>query len=246
MAILKAQRSQVKLRLALAGASGSGKTRSALLLASGMVPMDKVVVIDSEQGSSNLYSDLGGFSVLKLDAPYSPEHYIEAIKECEAAGFELIILDGISQEWENSGGVLDIHSKMLGNSFTNWAKLTPRHNAFMQAILQSPCHTIATVRKKTDYSMDKDSNGKTTITKVGLKEVAREGTDFEWTLEFTLDQNHMAEATKDRTNTWDGKPPFVITKGTGRVLLDWCNAGAKTELPGIPANIVEDVKQAIK
>src|SRR3954447_23465935 len=96
----KATRKKTKMRVALAGPSGSGKTYSALLLASGMAPWEKIAVIDTENGSGDLYANLGAYSIIPLAAPYTPERYIEAIKACENAGMEVIILDSASHEWE--------------------------------------------------------------------------------------------------------------------------------------------------
>ena len=136
-----ANRQKVKMKMALQGPSGSGKTFSALLLAFGFCgDWSKIAVIDSENNSSALYADLGKFMVLSLEAPFTPERYIEAINVCEAAAMKVIIIDSISHEWEGAGGILETHSNMTGNSYTNWSKLTPRHNSFVQQILQSSVH----------------------------------------------------------------------------------------------------------
>jgi hypothetical protein len=149
MELLKAQRKQAVIKMGLQGPSGSGKTFSSLLLAHGLVSSwDKIAVIDSENHSSELYSHLGDYNVLVIGPPFSPEKYIEAISFCEDAGMEVVILDSISHEWEGQGGIIDVHSQMVGNSFTNWSRVTPRHNAFVNKILQSPAHIIATVRSK--------------------------------------------------------------------------------------------------
>lgn len=220
----KAERKQAKMRLGISGPSGSGKTYSALLLASGMTSWDKIALIDTENGSGELYADLGGYNVITLTAPFTPSRYIEAIKACENAGMEVIIIDSASQEWEGDGGCLDIHSKMAGNSFTNWAKITPMHNSFIQAILQSKCHIITTTRRKQDYDMTQN-NGKTTVTKVGLKEIQRDGFEYELTLSFDIDIAHFATAGKDRTGMFMDKPAFRITKETGKAILEWSNSG---------------------
>ena len=200
MKLQKATRKKVKLRLGLSAVAGGGKTYSALLLAKGLVgDLSKVAVIDTENGSASLYAHLGEFSTIELSAPYTPERYIEAIQACEAAGIECIIIDSITHEWDGKGGVIDISNSMTGNSFTNWAKLTPRHQAFIDAILQSPCHIITTVRRKQDYEMTKDSSGKTKVEKAGLKEVTREGFEYELTVNFNLDEKHNCTASKDRT-----------------------------------------------
>jgi hypothetical protein len=238
MQLQKAQRHQVKLRLGLSGASGFGKSYSALLLAYGITEdWTKIAVIDTENNSASLYSHLGDFNVISLNQPYSPERYIEAIKLCEENQIEVIIIDSITHEWNGKGGCLQIHEQ-LGGRFQDWAKLTPRHQAFIDAILQSNSHVITTVRKKMDYSMDRDSSGKTRVVKHGLKDITREGFSYELTVDFEIiNENHMAKATKDRTGLFMDKPEILITKGVGRMLIDWCNQGvsiadAKKEIAG--------------
>ena len=125
MEIRKAQRKQAKIKLALQGVSGSGKTMSALLLASGMTDWSKIAVIDTENHSADLYAHLGEYNVLQLSKPFTLERYIKAIETCEDAGMELIIIDSITHEWDGSGGILNLHGSMTGNSFTNWNKLHP-------------------------------------------------------------------------------------------------------------------------
>jgi len=144
--------------------------------------------------------------------------------DTEKAKMEVIILDSISHEWDGSGGVLDIHGSMAGNSFTNWNKITPRHNAFVQKILQSKCHIIATVRSKQDYVLV-EKNGKHVPEKVGLKGITREGMDYEFTVVLDLDINHHVSVSKDRTGLFTGKPTFKATVGTGRIIKDWCLSG---------------------
>lgn len=227
MEIQKAQRRQAVIKMGLQGPSGSGKTYSALLLAYGLTGnWNKVVVVDSENHSADLYSHLGEYSVLTIGAPFSPEKYIEAITLCEASGMEVIIIDSISHEWEGAGGIIDVHSQMVGNSFTNWSRVTPRHNAFVNKILQSPAHIIATIRSKQDYILS-EKNGKYVPEKVGLKGVTREGMDYELTVCLDLDLKHNATASKDRTNLFMDKPPFIITEATGHLIKDWCMNGVK-------------------
>jgi hypothetical protein len=138
-----ASRKRAKIKMALQGPSGSGKTMSALLIAYGLVNnWSKIAVIDTENHSAELYAHLGPYNVVNIGAPFSPEKYIAAIQLCEQCDMQAIIIDSISHEWEGTGGILDIHGNMTGNSFTNWSKVTPRHNAFIQAILQSTSHLI--------------------------------------------------------------------------------------------------------
>ena len=237
MEIRKAMRKQAKIKLALQGPSGSGKTMSALLLGAGLTDYSKIAVIDTENHSADLYAHLGDYSVLQLSQPFSPERYIEAISTCEKAGMEVIIIDSITHEWEGSGGILDMHGNMPGNSFTNWSKMTPRHNAFVQKILESDCHIISTIRTKTDYTLT-DKNGKMVPEKVGLKGIQRDGIDFEFTIVFDLDIKHFATASKDRTGLFQDKPAYVISPKTGERILQWCNAGTSLE------EVIKMVQQA--
>jgi hypothetical protein len=231
MELRKATRKTVKLRMGLSGASGFGKTYSALLLAHGMTnDWTKIAVIDTENGSAELYSQLGEYNVITLSAPFTPERYIEAIKTCENAQMDVIIIDSITHEWEGKGGCLEIADQVTQassskNSYTAWAKVTPRHQNFIESILQSKCHIITTVRRKQDYDMVKNGN-KTEIVKVGMKEVTREGFEYELTLNLELiTDNHYAKASKDRTGLFMNKAEFIITEETGREILKWCESG---------------------
>src|SRR4051795_9265264 len=117
MQLQPASRKNVKIRMALQGPSGSGKTYSSLLVAYGLTGnWSSIAVIDTENHSSELYAHLGNFKVLHLHLPFTPERYIEAIQVCEKEHMQVVIIDSISHEWEGAGGILEVHSNMLGNS----------------------------------------------------------------------------------------------------------------------------------
>ncbi len=226
MNLKQSKRQNVKLRLGISGASGFGKTYSALLLAYGITQdWSKIAVIDTENSSASLYSNLGNFNVLDLKAPYSPEHYIEAIEVCEKSeNIEVIIIDSISQEWNGKGGCLDIHAK-LGSKFQDWSKVGARHQAFIDRVLQSSCHIITTTRRKVDYSLNVGSNGRMEVVKHGTKEITRQGYEYELIVNFELVNNqHKCKVSKDRTNLFSSSQEFVITTKTGEKLLKWCHA----------------------
>lgn len=222
MAFKKAVKKQAKLRIALSGASGSGKTMSALILAETIGK--KVAVIDTERGSASLYADKFDFDVLDLKPPFEPEKFISAIKEAEFEGYDVIVLDSITHEWEGEGGILDILNK-LGGRMTDWGTVTPRHDRFVNAILGSGCHIIATMRSKTSYEAGTNDKGKTILIKQGTAPKQRDGIDYEFTVVFDINQNHLAKATKDRTELFDGKD-FVITAETGRSIVGWLESAA--------------------
>ncbi len=222
MQLQKASRKKASIKMSLQGPSGSGKTYSSLLIAYGLTnDWSKIALIDSENHSSELYSHLGDYNVLQLSAPYTPEKYVQAIEACGQAGMEVIIIDSISHEWEY---ILEAHASLPGNSFTNWQKIGIRHKAFIQAILGSKAHIIATTRTKQDYVLN-ERNGKMVPEKVGLKAVQREGLDYEFTLVFDLNMKNNANASKDRTGLFFGKPEQKLSIETGRNIYNWCNAG---------------------
>ncbi len=225
--IRKAERAKSKLRLGLAGPSGSGKTMSALKLARGVVgSKGRVVMIDTERGSGDLYAHLYDYDIISLRPPYKPEMYIEAIRAAEKAGYDAIIIDSLSHAWSDEGGLLDQADKLSAgsNRFTVWAKLTPQHRALVNAMLNSPAHIVATVRSKQDYAMDTDEKGKTIVKKLGLAPVQREGMEYEFTVFMDIDQSHYAKVSKDRTNMFDNEV-FIIDEKTGERLSGWLNTG---------------------
>jgi len=220
----RAKRSAAKLRLALDGVSGSGKTFSALEIAFGLVGNDgKIVVIDTENSSADLYAHLGEYDTVSLNPPYSPERYISAIKKMEELKYDVIIIDSLSANWAGEGGALEKQTavtKRTGNGYTSWSEVTPGQNRLMEAMLQSPCHIIATMRSKIEYVIDKDASGKTTIRKMGLMPIQRNGVEHEFTIVFDMDQDHIAAVSKDRSGLFDGKS-FKPSRETGKQLAEW-------------------------
>ena len=243
MKLQQAQRHQVKLRLGLSGASGFGKTYSALLLAFGITnEWSKIAIIDTENNSANLYAHLGNYNVLTLNNPFAPERYIEAIRSAENASMEVIIIDSITHEWNGKGGCLQLHEQ-LGGRFQDWAKITPRHQGFLDAILQSKCHVITTARRKVDYSLDSTQNGRTKVVKHGTKEITREGFEYELTVNFELtNDKHLAKASKDRTGLFMDRPEFVINASTGKKLIEWCNVGVSLDTVKKEINICNTIE----
>lgn len=264
--IRKAERKQSKLRIGLSSPSGAGKTYSALLLAKGLVgSWEKVGLIDTETGRGDFYSDLGGYMIATLQAPFTPDRYIEYIDAMIGAGVEVLIIDSISHEWEGKGGCLELNEKLAqakykGNTWSAWSETTPRHQKFIESIISAPIHVITTVRNKVDTVMTDDKK----VKKVGTKEITREGFEYELTVNFNLDRDtHSAMASKDNTRLFDNRDPFVITEKTGEELREWVNSGAvdttvsskaekRTEISGLLATLglneewlIEKVKKPI-
>lgn len=228
MQLKKASRKQVKLRLNISAPSGAGKTMSALRMAFGLCgEWNKIAVVDTENGSASLYSDLGEFNVIDLQAPFTPEKYIQAIETCEQAGIEVIILDSTTHEWncileENE---LLAQSRFKGNTWSAWSQTTPRHDRFLNKVLHSSCHIITCTRSKMETAIV-ENNGKKEVKKLGLKDQQREGWEYELTVSLNIDRDtHFAVPSKDRTRLFEGQNPFLITEETGKKIADWCNSG---------------------
>jgi len=235
---IKAERANCKIKMAIQGPSGSGKTYSSLLIAYGLTKdWNKIAVIDTENGSANLYSHLGNYSVLNLKAPYTPEEYIDAIETAVKQGFECLIIDSLTAEWI---AILEIHSNIPGNSFTAWSKVTPRHNAFIQAILQSNIHIIGTMRSKTDYVLS-EKNGKQIPEKIGMKACQREDTEYEFTVVFELNQKHQANVGKDRTGLFSKRHELFLTAEVGDEISQWCKITDEA-----PAEVITEVVEVIE
>lgn len=243
-----AERGQSKLRIGLSSPSGGGKTYSALLLAKGLVgSWEKIGLIDSENGRGSFYADFGPYRVIQLRPPFTPESYIEAIRAFEDAGMEAIIIDSTTHEWDGEGGCLQLNEKLAiakykGNTWSAWSETTPRHQRFLDAITSSTAHIIATVRNKVETQF---IDGK--VKKIGMKEIQREGFEYELTVNFTIDRDsHAVMASKDNTRLFEGKDPFVITEETGETLKSWVLSGKADETAEEKKTLRTTIREQVK
>ena len=237
MAFQKVTRQKSKLRLALAGPSGAGKTLSALLLAYGITDdWSKIALIDTEHGRAKFYANrsdfgTGEFLYQEISAPYSPDKYIEMVKEgAEAVGADgVVIVDSFSHAWDNEGGVLDIKSLIAEQpkktDYSAWADAGKIQNNLVNSVLSANCHTIVTMRAKMAYAMEQNDKGKTVPVKIGLAPVQRENTEYEFDIVLNIARNHIASASKDTTflDSWSG----VITSELGKSLKEWLDDGVE-------------------
>lgn len=238
----KAEKSKSKLRLAITGPAGSGKTYSALQVAFGLG--GKIGLICTEHGSGELYSNLGEYDIAELTAPFTVDRYIHLIKEAEKV-YDIIIIDSLSHAWAGEGGLLEQHDKITaasktGNSYTSWGKITPLHNKLIETILQCRSHIIATMRTKTEYSIS-DENGKKVPKKIGMAPIQRDGMDYEFSVVYDLSVDHLATVTKDRTNIFNNSEPFLPSQETGKLLLSWLNHGV--DIPCLSAEQLKEIRE---
>lgn len=236
MSFKKAVKEQSKLRLAIDGLAGSGKTFSSLAIGDSIGKMmraaghgeGRIAVIDSERGSASLYADKFDFDVAELDS-FSPLAYVDKIKEAEAAGYDIIIADSISHAWAGKDGALDQKDRAAdrgGNSWTAWRSVTPKHNALVDAMLQCRAHFIATMRVKMEY-VQETVNGKTEIKKVGLASIQREGMEYEFTLVGDIDHTHTLKISKSRVDGIGLGDQFERPgENFARKIYGWLTSGA--------------------
>lgn len=244
LVLRKAQRKQAFLKLGMSAPSGGGKTAGALLIGYGLMKEKypnlsdeeiwaKVGIVDTENGSGELYVNaqignlsVGEYNTITVSAPFTAEKYITAMDMMEEAGLEVCILDSTTHLWTGSGGLLetqtDATKRNSGNSYVAWREVTPMHNAFVEKMLQCHMHIIATMRSKTEYTQEKDpSTGRTTVKKIGLNPVQRDGMEYEFTIFFDTDTTHQTFASKDRTGMWADGRFFKITPDTGKKIMGW-------------------------
>lgn len=186
MAFKKATKRDAILRFAIMGPAGSGKTRTALELATRLGK--RVAVIDSEGGRSRAYSGRFDFDVDDELPDYSPESYVKAIRQAQADGYDVIVVDSASHEWAGKGGVLgkvDVVGAKTGNKWAAWSVGTPAHQSFIDAVIQCRCHIVLTLRSKTEWVVD---GGKPKA--IGVGAVQRDGTEYEVDFVGQMDLEH--------------------------------------------------------
>lgn len=233
----KAVKTQAKLRLALCGLAGSGKTYSALAIATEVARQanTKIAVIDSERGSASLYADKFDFDVCELES-FSPLAYVEKIKAAEDAGYGVIVVDSLSHAWAGKDGALDQKDKATdrdprANSWTAWRNVTPKHNALVDALVGSKSHLIATMRQKMEH-VQETVNGRTEIKKVGLAAIQREGMEYEFTLVGDIGLDHVLKISKTRVEGIDVGDMFEKPgEAFARKVYGWLMSGAEPARP---------------
>lgn len=235
-----ASKQAAKLRMALAGPAGSGKTYSALAVASQLGT--RIAVVDTERGSASKYADLFKFDVLELES-FHPDRYVEAIQAADAAGYDVLVVDSLSHAWMGKDGALEqvdraAKRSQSSNSFAAWREVTPSHNAMVDAILASNLHIIVTMRSKTEYVLETNDRGKQTPRKVGMAPVQRDGLEYEFDVYGDLDQDNTLIIGKTRCSALAGAVIKKPGEQLAKVLTTWLTDGVATPAAPAPAAFV--------
>lgn len=232
LAFKKATKAKARLRAALFGPSGAGKTFTAASIATGLG--GRIAVIDTERGSASKYADRFEFDVLDLDRKTIAD-YIAAIDAAATAGYDVLIIDSLSHAWQELLADIDniARAKYRGNTWSAWSEGTPKQRKLVEAILSYPGHVIGTMRSKTEWSEEKDErSGKVRPVRVGLSPEQGKGIEYEFDLLLELSVEHVANVIKDRTGKFQDKLIEKPGAAFGKELAAWLNEG--TALPSLP------------
>lgn len=223
----KATKSEIKIRLALSGASGSGKTFSALAIASELG--SSIAVIDTEHGSASRYADYFDFDVCEL-RNHHPGQYIQAIEAAEQAGYGVIIIDSLSHAWF-------AQLELAGKGFDGWKNVRPLERKLIDAMVGSKSHIIATMRSKTEYLMEEYTarDGKTKIApkKIGTAPIQSSGIEYEFDVAGELNHEHILTISKSRCSELTDRTFLNPGREVAEILKNWMQGGI-LELPQKP------------
>ena len=246
----KAKRVQAKVKIAIGGTSGSGKTMSSLLLAFGLVKAehpewsdeqvwDHICILDTENSSGSLYVGthvgayrIGEYNTIQIEPPFEEQTLIDCLRMCEDHHMECVIIDSASAFWMDALETQGKIAERTKSNFSSWKPVKADQNKMMQAILQCRAHVISNYRAKTEYTQEVGDNGKKVVKSLGMGIIAEGNSQYEYTLMLMLDADHVANATKDRTGCFDGKF-FTITPDTGAKLYQWLSEGEVAPTPPV-------------
>lgn len=257
--VKKAKREKIYAKIALMAPSGGGKTYGSLRLATGMAEEIKketgkdarILMVNTEQKRGYYYANEFDYDIIDLEAPYEPEKFVDVIKFAQDEGYDILILDSTSPEWDGAGGCLELQQK-AGGTYQAWGKITPRHDRFIHAIADSPIHVIATMRGKDQYEMNTDEKGKKTVQKLGVGAKQRDGFEYEFTCTFLIDQKtSTSEAQKDNTHLFQNRGAILLSEQDGRDIIKWANEGEgytpidRNSAPQESSNDLDTIKKQI-
>jgi hypothetical protein len=252
-----AVRENVSLLIGLAGGTGSGKTYTAMVLASGIAGDRTFAVVDTEAGRAKHYADQFKFDHGELNAPFRPDAYLEAIRECDKAGYPVIVIDSMSHEHAGEGGLLEWHEeeldRMAGSDWkkrescaaTAWIRPKTSHKAMVQRLLQVRAHLIFCFRAEEKIEFARDANGKMVVQPKrvatgldGWVPITEKNLPYELTCSFlmTADAPGILKPIKLQQQH---KSLFPLdrpcTLDSGRKIAEWASGGALKHSPELQA-----------
>ena len=211
LTIQHAKREQIYVKALIGGPSGSGKSYSALRMATGIAGREgegtKIGYIGTEGMRDKLYANEFEYDLISLEE-YSPDYYEAAIDAFLEAGYKVIIIDSMTHLWnwvQDQVQAITATAKS-DNSFQAWGKFKKSNKKIIEKILLAPAHIIVTGRGKDEYVMETNSKGKLAPKKVGVGVQQDKDIEYEYMVTWMIDQEtHLAEAAKDNTHIFEGK-----------------------------------------
>lgn len=254
-----ATREQIRLLLGISGASGSGKTFSAMKLAKGLAGDKRFAVVDTENGRASMYADYFQFDVVELSAPFTPERYLSAITAAEKAGYPVVVVDSMSHEWSGDGGILDMQEdeldRMAGDNWqkresckmASWIKPKMAHKAMVAHLLQLRAHVVMCFRAEAKIEMEKNERGKwemvpkKSLTGLdGWIPITEKNLPYELTASFLMTANNPGLALPIKLQA-QHRPFFDLSKPmteeSGRLINEWAKGGSPTVAPLPPKQV---------
>lgn len=230
-AFTPATRSGRKARIALVGPSGSGKTYTALGIASAF---GKAAVIDTENGSAELYSDLFDFDVMTMTPPYHPLRIPKGLAAAVEEGYDVVVVDSLSPFWSGTGGTLELVDEVKARSKSNdgfgaWREVIPIQQQMVDALIQTPIHVIVTLRAKQAYEIQRDDKGKSKVVKLGLEPVQRDMLEYEFDVVGDIDMAHRLIVAKSRLSDIADTVQMKAGAEFGELVRDWLNPPPEPE-----------------
>jgi AAA domain len=210
----KATKEKIKVRLAISGASGAGKTYSSLAVATHLAK--PIALIDTERGSSKKYADKFDFDVCEL-TDFHPARYIETITAASDAGYATIIIDSLSHAWYWELDAVDSQR----NSFAAWKDVRPLERKLIDTIVSCRSHIIATMRSKTEWVIETSNKGKASPRKVGTTPIQTASIEYEFDIAGEMSQQHILTITKSRCFELTDKTFLNPGKDLAAILNEW-------------------------
>jgi len=221
----KATKSQARLRAAIFGPSGAGKTYSCLRIATGIG--GPIALIDTERGSASKYADRFEFDTADL-TDKTINGYVRAINEAGKAGYNVLIIDSLSHAWAELLTQIDqiAKAKYRGNTWSAWSEGTPQQRKLVDAILDYPGHVITTMRSKTEWQTQEAGGGKSKPVRVGLSPEQGKGIEYEFDILLEMSVDHTCQVIKDRSGGFQDRLIDRPGEEFGAELAAWLSTGS--------------------
>lgn len=241
-----ASKKRTKLRLAISGVPGGGKTFTSLAVAKYLIgepfklddpSKSRVALIDTERSSSEFYADEFDFQHGNLPPElWHPTRFLEALRICEANA-DVVILDSITHEWKWCLAQVDIlKPKFKGNTWSAWSEIRPPHDAFIDAIMSSSAHVICTMRSKMATEMVNDG-GRKEVKQLGLETIQDAELDYAFHVVADMDRDTNSATVRKSRIRVGGQNPLLgkVFPHPGeaftKLIVDCINTGEVVEAP---------------